>query len=179
MSAMSAMSRHVPAQARGAVLFVALIMLLLLTLLGVTAAQVTVLQQRMSGSFRVQQVAFERAEGRMAEGRDLVANPLLVFDTVSSAPAKLTSGNEAPWQDWLETFPPAEYPPDGTTMQASTDPTVSVRACGGACPQARGSATAEDPNKKPRFYVLSAQQKDPLSDAENAAWSTVQTIYVY
>ena len=61
---------------RGAVLFVALIMLLLLTLLGVTAMQVTMLQERMSGNFRAQQVAFERAEGRMAEGRDLASDLL-------------------------------------------------------------------------------------------------------
>lgn len=152
---------------QGAILFVALIMLLLLTLLAVTAMQVTMLQERMSGNFRALQVAFERAEGRLAEGRDLVTDPLYAYDFISPASIPLASGDLMPWDSWMTTFPP------------STEFELRVRACGGACPEQRGSAVGDDPNKKPRFYIISGQEKDPGSDPENAAWATVQSIYVY
>ncbi|HOX72174.1 MAG: PilX N-terminal domain-containing pilus assembly protein [Dokdonella sp.] len=152
---------------QGAILFVALIMLLLLTLLGVTAMQVTLLQERMSGNYRAQQVAFERAEGRMAEGRDLVTDPLYAYDNISPVPVGLSGTDGLPWDSWLTTFPP------------SREFEQSVRACGGACPEQRGSIVADDPNKKPRFYVISGQEKDPGSPEDSAAWATVQTIYVF
>lgn len=152
---------------QGAILFVALIMLLLLTLLGVTAMQVTMLQERMSGNFRAQQVAFERSEGRMAEGRDNVTDPLYAYDYISPRPAGLGVGYVSPWSSWLTTFPP----------EVNYD--EQVRACGGACPEQRGSGVSDDPNKKPRFYVITGQEKDPGSDPESAAWATVQSILVY
>lgn len=152
---------------QGAILFVALIMLLLLTLLGLTAMQVTLLQERMSGNFRVQQVAFERAEGKMSEGRDQVSDPLYAYDFISPVPLGLPTSNTMPWETWLTTYPP--------TVQFEK----RVRACGGACPEQRGSIVGDDPNKKPRFYVISGQEKDPGSLAAVAAWATVQTIYVF
>lgn len=152
---------------RGAVLFIALIMLLLLTLLGVTAMQVTLLQERMAGNFRVQQQAFESAESRMSEGRDLVSDPLQAYDTIPDLPVGLTSANKSPWADWLTTFPPPQKFEQ------------NVLYCGGACPERRGSVIGDAPEKKPRFYVISGQEKDPVSPDETAAWATVQTIYVF
>ncbi len=152
---------------RGAVLFVALIMLLLLTLLGVTAMQVTMLQERMSGNFRAQTVAFERAEGKMSEGRDLVSDPLRAYDLVSDVPVPLPATNTMPWTPWLNTFPPVQQ--DETR----------VRVCGGKCPERRGSIVGDDPNKKPRFYIITGQERDPAGEEETAAWATVQTTYVY
>ena len=152
---------------RGAILFVALIMLLLLTLLGITSMQVTMLQERMSGNFRAQQIAFERAEGRMSEGRDLASDLLRAYDEVSGILVGLSPTDDLPWAPWLSAYPP------------STEYEIQTRHCGGACPDQRGSIVSDDPNKKPRFYVISAQEKDPSSDVENAAWATVQTIYVY
>lgn len=152
---------------QGAILFVALIMLLLLTLLGITAMQVTLLQERMSGNYRAQQVAFERAEGKMAEGRDLVADPLYAYDNIPNDPVPLPSTNAGPWQPWLTTYPPAK------------EFEQQVRFCGGACVAKQGSAVGADPNKDIRFYVISGQEKDPTSAVESAAWATVQTIYVF
>lgn len=152
---------------RGAVLFVALIMLILLTLMAVAGMQVTLLQERMSGNFRAQQQAFELSEGRMAEGRDKVSNVLWAYDNISDIPIALTSSNKMPWDGWVNTFPP------------STHFEQAVRACGGACPERRGSAIGDDPNKKPRFYVITGQEKDPASSADQAAWATVQSMYVF
>ncbi|MGN7918707.1 pilus assembly PilX family protein [Lysobacter antibioticus] len=54
---------------RGAVLYVALIMLILLALIGITAMQVTGLQERMTASYRSTNMAFQNAEGR-ARGKE-------------------------------------------------------------------------------------------------------------
>lgn len=156
-----------PRKQAGAVLFVALVMLILLTLIGVTGMQVTMLQERMSGNFRAQQQAFERSEYRMAEGRDLVSDPLYAYDNISDVPVALATGNVSPWKSWLTTFPPA------------TKFDQDVLTCGSACPERRGGILGDDPNKKPRFYVITGQEKDPSSAAASAAWATVQTIYVY
>lgn len=151
---------------RGAALFVALIMLLLLTLLGVTAAQTSALQERMSGSFRVQQLAFERAESQMSAGRDKAADPLYAYDQISDIPLGLASDNAAPWDSWATT--------------SSEHSQLNVRACGGPCPQRLGSGVGEDPNRKPRFFSIAAQQKDmAATDDATAAWATVQTVYVF
>ncbi len=172
-----------PFRNRGAVLFVALVILLLLTLLGVTAMQVTLLQERMSGNYRAQQQAFERSESRMVEGRDGSADPLWAYDWVSDTPIAFPQDDTTPWKDWF-VFPPPEIPASTETLREAVQGNwdqkmVVTRSCGGACPERRGSIVADDPNKKPRFYVISAQQKDPMADVDNAAWATVQTIYVF
>jgi len=169
---------------RGAVLFVALIILILLTLLGVTAMQVTLLQERMSGNYRASQLAFERSESRMAEGRDDSADPLWAYDWIYDTPIDFTIGQGSPWADWLA-YPPEEHPAAGSSLRdgVEADPAnqkiAVTRACGGACPERRGSIVGDDPNKKPRFYVISSQQKDPMSPDDSAAWAMVQTIYVF
>lgn len=152
---------------RGAVLFVALIMLILLTLMALAGMQVTLLQERMSGNFRAQQQAFEKSEGKMAEGRDKVSDVLWAYDNISDVPIALSSTNSMPWDGWINTFPPNAH-----FEQA-------VRACGGACPERRGGVIGDDPNKKPRFYVITGQEKDSASSADQAAWATVQSMYVF
>lgn len=153
-----------PHQSRGAVLFVALILLIVLSLLAVTAAQVTVLQERMSGNFRALQRAFERAEGQMVQSRKVVSDPLASYDTVNPATLQLAAGNKLPWAAQLG---------DDTRWSLTR-----IRACGGACPQRLGGAVGQPPLL--RYYILSSQEKDPGSSAAStAAWSAIQTIQVY
>lgn len=59
-------SRSSRARQRGAVLFIALMMLIILTLLGMSAAQVVALQERMASNYRADAVAFQNAEGILA-----------------------------------------------------------------------------------------------------------------
>ncbi|QQP98068.1 pilus assembly PilX family protein [Lysobacter enzymogenes] len=61
--------RTAPRSQRGAVLYVALMMLVLLALIGVAAMQVTGLQERMTSSYRSTNLAFQNAEGR-ARGKE-------------------------------------------------------------------------------------------------------------
>ena len=157
--------RHIsfPDRSRGAVLFVALILLIVLSLLAVTAAQVTVLQERMSGNFRAAQRAFERTEGRMVESRTKISNPLIAYDTVDTAILPLAANNTSPWATRLG---------DGNNWSDTR-----IRACGGACPQRIGAATGSLPLV--RFYIITSQAKDPGSSTDTAAWSAIQTIQVY
>jgi type IV pilus assembly protein PilX len=52
---------------RGAVLYVALIMLVLLAMIGIVGLQVTGLQERMSSNYRATNLAFQNAEERARE----------------------------------------------------------------------------------------------------------------
>jgi type IV pilus assembly protein PilX len=81
---------------RGAVLFISLIMLLLLTLIGITAMQVTLLQERMAGGFRIQHQAFEWTEGKLKDTRTLLnADANSSGPLYYSADAALTVANGA------------------------------------------------------------------------------------
>lgn len=57
-----------PSRQRGAVLFVALVFLVLLTLLGLTAAGTSVLQERMTGGMRNAQMAMMGSESALRHG---------------------------------------------------------------------------------------------------------------
>ena len=169
---------------RGAVLFVALIMLLLLTLLGVTAMQVTTLQERMAGNLRLQQQAFENTERRISTAQDAVRDPIVAADTVQRAPVGLASSADGalvlPWEKWLE----------GRPASLSDNPQTRVRYCV-ACPGTKGAVWGEDPARKPRYYIVSGVGFDSNPDADPAgsanpdigssqdAIAVLQSVYVF
>ncbi len=62
-----------PRSQGGAVLFVSLMLLVIFTLLGLAAMQVTVLQERMSGNFRTINLAFQNAEGQVRASETVFA----------------------------------------------------------------------------------------------------------
>ena len=62
-----------PGRQRGAVLYVALIFLVLLSLLGIVGMQVAALQERMASNYRAVNLAFQRAEG-LARGVEVQVN---------------------------------------------------------------------------------------------------------
>lgn len=55
---------QLPRRQRGVVLYVALILLILLTLLGVAGMQVSAMQERMSSAWRASNIAFQNAESQ-------------------------------------------------------------------------------------------------------------------
>lgn len=70
---------------RGAVLYIALVLLIVLTLLGLASIGGTVLQERMAGNYRVQQLAFQNAEARLrAAERAALASALASVAIVPS-----------------------------------------------------------------------------------------------
>jgi len=62
-----AVTRSSPREQEGAVLFIALMLLIILTLLGISAAQVTALQERMAAIYRSDRMSFEKAESVLAD----------------------------------------------------------------------------------------------------------------
>ena len=59
---------------RGMALIVALILLLTMTLLGVTAMRSTTQGERMAGNFRDRNLAFQAAEAALREGEEILRN---------------------------------------------------------------------------------------------------------
>lgn len=62
---------------RGSALVIALVFLLLLTLIGVTAMQTTTLQERMSGNVRDRSLAFQAAEAALREAETFLGQAAL------------------------------------------------------------------------------------------------------
>ena len=62
------------ARQRGAVLVIALMMLVVLTLLGLASMQNTILEERMAGNYRDRQIAFEAAEAALRTGEQRLSN---------------------------------------------------------------------------------------------------------
>jgi type IV pilus assembly protein PilX len=69
---------------RGAVLFIALIFLLLLTMLGITASGTSILQERMTGSVRNRQLGLMGAESGLRAGEAKIWN--LAYNAAAAAP---------------------------------------------------------------------------------------------
>lgn len=68
MTSMTRFPRPLPARPHGAVLFVALIFLVLLTLLALTASSTSILQERMTGGMRNRQLALMGSESALRDG---------------------------------------------------------------------------------------------------------------
>lgn len=71
-----------PERQTGVVLVVSLVMLLLLTLIGVTGARVTGLDEKMAGNMRDRNLAFQAAESALKAGETATATT-----TISACPA--------------------------------------------------------------------------------------------
>jgi len=66
---------------RGATLIISLLMLTLMTLIGVTAMQGRILEEKMAGNLQEQQRAFQAAEAALRAGETLLnQDPLPAFD---------------------------------------------------------------------------------------------------
>ncbi len=71
---MNTMHSKLPESQRGAVLVVSLIILLVLTLIGISAMQTTALEERMAGNLRSKTIALQAAELAIAEAEFWIGN---------------------------------------------------------------------------------------------------------
>lgn len=78
-----------PRRQRGAVLAISLIMLLLLTLIGVTAMQVTTMEERMAGNMLDLNRSFQASEAALRTGEDYLAPFTAEPATCSSSPCEI------------------------------------------------------------------------------------------
>lgn len=128
---------HPPRAQQGAVLVISLILLLVMTLLGLAAMQITRMEERMAGNLRDTNIAFQGAEAGLRDAenrlRDMVARP----DTCASAPCAIPSVYERSWLpdnlrnqgiDWWRDNA-LEYGDDGgepDIQQTTEDPRVLI-----------------------------------------------------
>ena len=80
------------------VLVVSLIILVIVTLLAISALRVTTLEERMAGNTRDRHLAFEAAEYALREAQDFLSAPVLPAFTVSG-------GSSGGWFTGLDTSP--------------------------------------------------------------------------
>lgn len=155
----SGLSKH---SQRGVALYVAMIMLLLLSLIGVGAMQVSTLQQRMAVNYNDFSLAFQRAEDALRQSefalqRQMDADPNAVMD-----PCVV---NANAW---------------GEPVVASAIPAVSVRELtgGASCVATVGGINpmADGPADNRRFQLVAAGADRDVS-ASPSAVVVVETIF--
>ncbi len=112
------------AKQRGAVLIVALVLLLVLTILGTAGIQNTLITERMSGNYRDVAIAFESAEAGLRSGEILIAD-------ASTFGALAFDGSDGSWDitDDQQGVNPLEA---STTFPINTDPSEIPENSGGA-----------------------------------------------
>jgi type IV pilus assembly protein PilX len=97
---------------RGAVLVIALILLLVVTVLGVTGMRSTLLEERMTGNTQDMNVAFQAAEAALREGEELLRQPELpAFDGSSGLYQPADAAGLPLWEtlDWSSLLEVREY----------------------------------------------------------------------
>jgi type IV pilus assembly protein PilX len=82
-------------QQRGAVLIISLIMLLVLSIIGVTGMRTTVLEEKMAGNMRDQNLAFQAAEAALRDGEGIV-DSLVATSSFDGAAGRLGSADDDP-----------------------------------------------------------------------------------
>lgn len=105
MEARSTSPAALPTRQRGAALAVSLIMLLIMTLIGVTAMQTTVIEERMAGNAKDSHVAFQSAEAALRQAEAYLNGTATIgpFDGTAgmydqdSAPAPSNLESDANW----------------------------------------------------------------------------------
>lgn len=154
-----------PRRERGAVLYVALIMLILLAMIGIVGMQVTGMQERMSSNYRSANLAFQNAEGdaRLVEcfieatvNRTATTCPAVTIDTC-------TAGFDA--SAWAQ----------GHAFATPAADRVSVRSIGpcisGNTSLGMGGELDEDPN--PIYQVTVYATDLPVASGADAAIDTI------
>ena len=155
-------SLQASARQRGVALYVAMVLLLLVSLIGVAALQVATMQQRMAVNFNDFALAFQRAEGVLRQGEfdlqwQIDADPNRLYDfCVINANA------------W------------GDAVQPQSVPEVSVRELvgGATCPVSVGGGNpmTEGPADNRRFQLTAAAADREAANSPTAV-IVVETVF--
>lgn len=169
MPCLLAGSRHRLARQRGAVLYVALIFLIVLALLGLIGMQVSGLQERMARNYRSTDLAFQAAELRSREAECAVE--AAVNRTTSSC------GAVSIRQQCDDGFDAARWARE-RSLDTPRAERVIVREIGpciaGSTSLAGGGALEENPNP---VYQVTAYATDPDSAEGAGADAAIDTIF--
>lgn len=153
---------------RGAVLYVALIMLILLALLGVVGMQVSGLQEKMSANYRNSNTAFQNAEARARQAECYVEAQVNRSSTTCDAvTVDLVCDTGFDATSWAYQRSMNNSPADSTKVR-------SIGRCisGNTSLAMGGRPESEDPNP---VYQISAYATDV--DTAPSADAAVDTIF--
>lgn len=158
-----------PRDQRGATLFVALTILIVLTLLALSAAQVTSLQERMAGIYRADTLAFHAAEEQLrVSERSILDNPV-VCDNLPEEylPGTFLSGDV----DFTDTSQPYARI-ENLNNSSSESVSRGIRLQGSAKYGADNVPGGE------RCLVFRVSSVQPDDDDEPTSHAVVQSIFV-
>jgi len=91
--------KHLPSKQRGVALFISLVLLLVLTIIGVSAVQTTSLEERMARNSHDSVLAFQAAESALREAEDFLAT------SINSTAGFTTAGTNGLWRAALYNEP--------------------------------------------------------------------------
>jgi type IV pilus assembly protein PilX len=163
MSALRLTRKRALRHQRGAALFVSMMILILLSLLAISASQVTGLQEKMVQAYWADVRAFEGAEERLRVAeRELRAQAVAI---------------ECPEVD--ESAPPLWVQPSNPPAIAGQH---AINLSQGE--QSRGSgvggslAIGAQDAAQCAYFLLSASENDARNDDDARSWAVVQSVYV-
>jgi len=139
---------------RGIALYVALIMLLLLTLLGLAAIQVTSMQERMVGNYRTFNLAFNRAEQALRDEEFKIQDTIARFGAfgVESDPAVQCSVGNINGMGTLRSWANNLEPTGAAQARVS-----NITGCSGILSSVTDKNTAD---LQPQTFLVFASQSD-------------------
>lgn len=147
-------------QQRGTALIISLIILLLMTLLGVTGMQTTLVQERIAGNVRDRNLAFEAAEAALRQGESYLADNAVVgpFNGANGLYQPVASGDPR-WEvvTWTNQshVQPVDFSVQGTTL--ARNPAYIIEELAPAPADPTGSLAADAPLPTMRFYRITAR----------------------
>lgn len=149
-----------PRNQSGAVLYVALIMLILLALIGVVGMQIATLQERMSANYMATNVAFQNTESQ-----------------VRTREIAITANAAFPSENCAVPFDPKAWANDMAASTTVVDAlrTVNIGVCTGECSAASGSDTSES---LCNLYRTTGFSRDQSSVAASSSLAAIDTIFI-
>jgi len=148
-------TRARPRRERGAALIISLIILLAMTVIGVTAARTTTLQERMAGNLRQHSVAFEAAETTLRHGEAWVSSQIGGPRPQAVAPASCSA------------------PPCDVLTLNDLDPLDKATWTGS---QVQDGPHIADAASDPQYFI---EQQQIVRDSLNAGQSTDESARIY
>lgn len=149
-----------PRAQRGAVLYVALIMLILLALIGIAGMQVTSMQERMAANYLRTNIAFQNAEDRARNVEDTIAATVEGGDTFAAAQ-----------EECSPTYDPHTWA-DGITAN-SAEYTRRIDKCFASSSRVVGRKQNEETGN---IYQVTALSSDATTDASASA--VIDTVFI-
>lgn len=145
-----------PGRQRGAALYVALVMLILLALIGIVGMQVATLQERMAANYLAVNMAFQRAEG-----------------VVRGSEADIMGGLASAYEDCATPFDSEAWIDGVDAGDSEAVRVVNIGRCIGECSLLPGS----DPSEC-RTYRITGFSRDRDDAAASSSLAAIDTIFI-